>query len=129
MSELSAFTVTVKNTGDVDVYFVPSFELDLEEGIKEFTKDFVDSLGSGRSKDIVFTGVELTDADISKNKEVTVTADYGSREEFLTKKATKDLELETLGGGADYGFVVFLSALLLILILLLLLAKRRKEKR
>jgi len=122
-------TLTVKNTGPVMVYYAPSFELKTDEGQKEFSREAVLSLGIGKSKDVIFSGVELSGGEVKQNKDVDVHVDYGSREEFLTKSLDKTvkLEVEEKEQLADYTLLIVVLVIVIVALLLLILKKNKRR--
>jgi len=122
-------TLTIKNIGPVVVYYLPSFELMTEEGPKEFSRETVLSLDAGKSKDVIFSGVELSESDIKQNDEVDVHVDYGSREEFLTKSLDKRLKLEVEVKEQPADYTMLIAVLIVIIALLLLLILKKNKRR
>ncbi len=122
----------IKNIGPVDAYFLPSFELDMDEGPREFSRDVTQTLGAGRSKDIIFSGLELSGSEIEQNAEIDVHVDYGSREAFLTKSLDKTVELEAeveeeRAAPADYTLLIVVLVVVICILLLLIVRKGKKE--
>ena len=123
--------LTVKNTGAVDVYYLPKFDLQTKDGAKEFTPEVVQSLSAGKSKDVIFSGVELSDSEVKQNAQVAVHVDYGSREAFLTKLVDKALALEVskVEGGGDYTTLIVALVIVVCALLAVMALKKKKGKR
>ncbi len=70
---------------------------------------------------------ELTDEDISANKEIRVRIRYGAREESLVKSQTQTFELKIIQG--IYSKTTLLIVLYVAIFIMFLLIKRKKKKR
>ena len=61
--------------------------------------------------------LQLTDAEIALNKQISVSIDYGGRRGFLAKTANYALPLEGAGGGA--GLQLAAAGIIIVIVLLL----------
>ena len=93
---LKQLILTIKNIGNVPVYFKPSFTMLIGGSSRIFRTEEIQYLDVGQSISIPFGGVELTDEDMKLNEYVTVSIEYGDREAFLTKVSEVRVKLGTV---------------------------------
>lgn len=120
-------TLTVRNAGEVDAFFIPSLDLETKSGTLELSLD-TQSLSAGKTKNVVFTGVELAGDELAMNEEVNVLLEYGAREEFLTKTFEEELELSSSGGsGGDMTWLIILILIVVAVAVFVFLNRKKRD--
>lgn len=119
----SKFMISVKNTGDVTTYTsIELLDIYVNGEYLIFSSDEIVKIEPGKTKKITVT-TTMTEEDIPENPEVIVRANYGQRENALTKSKQQTFEFKYASLDLTY-----LVAIGLIIILLLLIFLRKKCK-
>lgn len=123
--ENNKVSITIKNNGPDTAYVFSQITLMAEDGTP--TKVSGPSIRQidGNSIFVEEFPLQLTQAEISLNKEVSVSVDYGGRRGFLAKKANYALPLESPGaaaGGTLQLAVIGVGAIIVVLIVVAIVA-------
>lgn len=119
----SKFIVTIENTGTVPTYVsVELLDIYVNGEYLIFSSEEIVKIDAGKSKKIKIA-TTMEEEDIPENPEIVVRANYGQRENALTKskQATFEFKYASLN-------ITYLVAIGLVIILLLLIFLRKKCK-
>jgi len=120
------FVVSLKNTGDVDVYVRPELvDLLINDELVTVAADKLVFIPVGGEATVTVT-IDMAEADFAENPQIRVRAYYGERENSLIKVIERSFALE-FGGGLPLGSIVFYAAIILVVMLLLWFLGTKKK--
>lgn len=129
----AADTVSIKlsNPGQEDVYFMTEVEYSTDLSSSTLSAPDVKSLTPGQSTVVQFSGLLISEEEL-ESLQMSATAMYGGREEFLINEVSSPVEIvsepEVLEEEADMSLPLLAVALAIILAAIFLFGKRKKKE-
>jgi len=124
-SEKKILYISIRNNGTQDAYALVSTELNISGQKTTIKADGVTKVDKG-SINAISIPIELSQQDLSANKEVKVSAQYGAREGFLQKTKEATLALSGKETGIDPLLIVLAILVVILLIVAIYFAMKRR---